>query len=123
MPLDFSLTYILNLSAIIIVGLSTIYGAKAINKLYSDEFAATINWLLILVEAAFIVHLVIFFSSYFGLSQELFTMFVLMSTVFLAMLFFFATYKIIHFLEIYSFDNGDPSEKIKKLVKSKSKKK
>jgi len=123
MAIEFSLTSILNLSAIILIGMSTLYAARLINRLYTDEFAATMNWLLILVEAIFIVHLVIFFSAYFELAEDLFIMFVLFSTVFLAFLFFFGTYKIIHFLDMYTFDKGKLSKKsIKVLIKKKQEK-
>src|SRR3989338_11350397 len=120
MSLEFSIPSVLNLSAILIIGVSVIYGSKAIKNLYSDEFAATINWLLILVEAIFIVHLVIFFLFFFGIYSDLLIIFVLISIIFLAMLFFFASYKIIHFLEMYSFEKRDLSESsIDELIKKK----
>ena len=87
-------------------------------KLYNDEFAATINWLLIIVETIFVIHLVIFFSAYFRVGQALATLFVLLAMIFLAMLFFFATYKIVHFLEVYSFAHGKlTKEQVKDLKK------
>ena len=118
MSLEFSIPNVLNLSAILIIGVSVIYGSKAIKNLYSDEFAATINWLLILVEAIFIVHLIIFLLFFFDIYSDLLVIFVLVSVIFLAMLFFFASYKIIHFLEMYSFEKKELSgSSIEELIK------
>lgn len=120
MALELTMTNILNLSAIIIIGVSTIYGAKAVKSLYSDEFSSTINWILIIIEAIFITQLVIFLALYFNIAQDIATIFVLMSTLFIAMLFFFATYKIIQFLEVYTFEKGELSKQsIKELIKKK----
>src|SRR3989338_3792067 len=118
MTLEFSIPSVLNLSAILIIGVSVIYGSKAIKNLYNDEFAATINWLLILVEAIFIVHLIIFLLFFFDIYSDLLVIFVLVSVIFLAMLFFFASYKIIHFLEMYSFEKKELSgSSIEELIK------
>jgi len=118
MSLEFSIPNVLNLSAILIIGVSVIYGSKAIKNLYSDEFAATINWLLILVEAIFIVHLIIFLLFFFDIYSDLLVIFVLVSVIFLAMLFFFASYKIIQFLELYSFEKKELSgSSIEELIK------
>ena len=122
MALELSVTYVLNLAAIIIIGVSTLYGAKTVKKLYSDEFATTINWILIIIEALFLVQLVIFLTFYFGINVSVTTLLVMVSTIFVSMLFFFATYKILHFLEIYTFEApGEiPQQTIEKLMKIKS---
>ncbi|HZX34720.1 MAG TPA: hypothetical protein VFF09_05055 [archaeon] len=121
MALELTLSNILNLAAIIIIGVSTIYGAKAVKRLYSDEFSATINWMLIIVEALFVMQLIIFLSFYFGVSQQVSTILVLLLTIFVAMLFFFATYKMIQFLEVYTFEHGKISEQsVKGLMKKKN---
>jgi|SRR3989344_5097818 len=120
MGIELSIPSVLNLSAILIIGVSVIYGTKAIKRLYSDEFAATVKWLLILVEAIFIVDLIIFFLYFFGIKSDLLVIFVLAPIIFLSMLFFFASYKIIHFLELYSFEKKELSRSsIEKLIKKK----
>ncbi len=121
MAIELTPTIVLNLAAILLIGVSTIYGAKTVKSLYSDEFAATINWLLIIVEAIFITQLIIFFTAYFSVDETIATIFVLMSTMFVAMLFFFATYKIIQFLQQYTFEAEElPRQSIEKLMKKKA---
>ena len=120
MGIELSIPSVLNLSAILIIGVSVIYGTKAIKRLYSDEFAATVQWLLILVEAIFIADLIIIFLYFFGIKSDLLVIFVLAPIIFLSMLFFFASYKIIHFLELYSFEKKELSRSsIEKLIKKK----
>jgi hypothetical protein len=120
MSIELSIPSVLNLSAILIIGVSVIYGSKAVKNLYSDEFATTIRWLLILVEAIFIVHLIIFFLYFFEIESDLIVIFVLAPLIFLSMLFFFASYKIIQFLELYSFEKKELSKSsVEKLIKKK----
>ncbi|HZX20490.1 MAG TPA: hypothetical protein VFF13_05745 [archaeon] len=124
MAIDFTLTSIFNVAAIIIIGISAIFGAKAIKKLYSDEFAATINWILIIIEAVFAIQLIIFLTFYFSIDPQVSTIFVLISTLFVAMLLFFGTYKTIQFLQTYAFEKGELSQQsIERLMKKKTEKK
>ena len=120
MPVEFAFTSVFNLAAVIIIGVSSILGAKAVRSLYSDEFASTINWMVIIIEAIFIVQLIIFLTFYFDIDATVSTVFVLLSTLFIAMLFFFATYKIIHFLQKYAFGKDELSKQsINQLIKKK----
>jgi len=120
MPVEFSFTSIFNLASVIIIGIASILGAKAVRSLYSDEFAATINWMVIIIEAIFIIQLIIFLTLYFEISAAISTVFVLISTLFIAMLFFFATYKIIQFLQKYAFGKEELSKQsIDRLIKKK----
>jgi len=114
--IDLTLPYIFNLASLLIVGVASIYGAKTVKHLYDHEFSTAMNWLLIIIESIFLVQLIIFLSLYFNLSKDISTIFVLATTIFIAFLFFFATYKIIQFLERYSFYSKDLSQKeIEKL--------
>jgi len=109
--IELSLVYIFNLSSLLLVGVASIYGAKTVKHLYDHEFSTTMNWLLIIIESVFLIQLIIFLALYFNLDETVSTLFVLVTTIFIAFLFFFATYKIIQFLEKYSFYSADLSEK------------
>ena len=120
MPIEFTFASIFNLAAVIIIGIASLLGAKAVRSLYSDEFASTINWIVIIIEAIFIIQLIIFLTFYFDIDSTVSTVFVLISTLFIAMLFFFATYKIVQFLQKYAFGKEELSKQsIDGLIKKK----
>lgn len=120
MVVEFTFTSVFNLAAVIIIGVASVLGAKAVRSLYSDEFASTINWMVIIIEAIFIIQLIIFLTFYFEISTTISTVFVLISTLFIAMLFFFATYKIVQFLQKYAFGKEELSKQsINQLIKKK----
>ena len=109
--IELSLIYIFNLASLLLVGVASIYGAKTVKHLYDHEFSTAMHWLLIIIESIFLIQLIIFLALYFNLNETVSTLFVLVTTIFIAFLFFFATYKIIQFLEKYSFYSTELSEK------------
>jgi len=122
MSLDLNVFSVFSVASVILVGLASIYGAKIVKRLYNDEFSAAMRWMLIIVEALFIVQLITFLSIYFSVNEKVISLLSMLLLIFISLLFFFATYKIVHFVELYVFHGKKlPEKKIILLSKKRLK--
>ncbi len=119
MSFELGIISIFNLVAVLLVGMASVYGAKAIKRLYPDEFSSIINWMLIIVEAVFVIQLIIFLIYFFDMPELTATVFVLLTTIFIALLFFITTYKIVKFTSVFSFEEEITKDQVKELVRKK----